>query len=194
MNGSLMAALLDAISFAAEKHRNQRRKDKECSPYINHPVAVARVLVREAGVSDLVTIQAAVLHDTIEDTATTLGELESIFGSGVAAVVAEVTDNKGLTKSERKRLQVENAPKKSHPAALVKYADKICNLRDLLDAPPAGWDAARKREYFDWARSVVDRLPPVSPELTRAFNAEYSRGTRLMFQEPSQPDQAWLDT
>lgn len=65
------AQLLRAIAFAADKHRRQRRKDAEASPYINHPIAVATVLAAEGEVSDEATLLAAALHDTVEDTETT---------------------------------------------------------------------------------------------------------------------------
>ena len=102
--------LIDAVAFAAHKHRNQRRKDVEASPYINHPIALARVLAVEGGVSDEKTLVAAVLHDTLEDTETTFDELRKRFGRKVADVVAEVTDDKSLPKAKRKHLQVEHAP------------------------------------------------------------------------------------
>jgi GTP diphosphokinase / guanosine-3',5'-bis(diphosphate) 3'-diphosphatase len=162
-----------AVDFAAAKHRNQRRKDEEASPYINHPIALTRVLKVEAGVSDLNVLSAALLHDTIEDTETTQDELEAEFGPKVASIVAEVTDDKTLPKSERKRLQVEHAATISHEARLVKLADKICNLRDMLDAPPAKWDLARRQEYFDWAKDVVDNLRGTHPKLEALFDEAY---------------------
>lgn len=58
------AELLDAIAFAAHKHRDQRRKDEQASPYINHPIALARVLAVEGGVTDRLALLGAVLHDT----------------------------------------------------------------------------------------------------------------------------------
>ena len=98
--------LLKAISFAADKHSRQRRKDVEASPFINHPIAVATVLATEGEVSDEVTLLAAALHDTVEDTQTTFEELEDNFGLEVAGLVREVTDDKSLDKGERKRLQI----------------------------------------------------------------------------------------
>ena len=88
----------------------QRRKDKEASPYINHPIAVAHLLADTGGVNDLVTLMAAVLHDTIEDTETTAEELEAQFGRTVRKVVEEVTDDKSLEKAVRKQRQVDHAP------------------------------------------------------------------------------------
>ena len=70
------ANLLKAIEFASPKHSKQRRKDKDASPYINHPIAVTHLLADTGGVTDLMTLVAAVLHDTIEDTKTTAEELE----------------------------------------------------------------------------------------------------------------------
>src|SRR5690349_3135249 len=136
MKGEL-ALLLKALAFAAHKHRDQRRKDADASPYINHPISLADVLVNEAGVSDVEVICAALLHDTVEDTATTHEELVDAFGARVARIVAEVTDDKQLPKAERKRLQVVRAPHISREAKLVKLADKIANLRDVAERPPA---------------------------------------------------------
>lgn len=168
--------LLDAIAFAADRHRNQRRKDADASPYVNHPIALATVLANEGGVDDVDVLCAAVLHDTIEDTATTRDELAARFGERVASLVDEVTDDKSLRKDVRKRLQVETAPKKSPGAALIKLADKTCNLRDIAATPPHDWSAARKAEYFEWARRVVDGLPPVNDAMRRAFDAAYEAG------------------
>lgn len=164
------ADLLLALEFAAHKHRNQRRKDADASPYINHPIALARLLAVEGGVTDATTLIAAVLHDTVEDTDTTHEELQALFGREVAGVVAEVTDDKSLPKARRKALQIEHAPHMSKRAALVKLADKTCNLRDVARHPPANWPLARRRQYFDWAKAVVQALPPVSRKLRRAFD------------------------
>lgn len=169
------ALLIRAAAFAAHKHRNQRRKDADASPYINHPIALADVLANEGGIVDPVVLAAALLHDTIEDTDTTQAELEAAFGPAIAVVVAEVTDDKALPKPERKRLQVEHASHISRPAKLVKLADKICNLRDVANSPPADWAIERKREYFDWARSVVDRMRGTHEVLECLFDSAYGR-------------------
>jgi guanosine-3',5'-bis(diphosphate) 3'-pyrophosphohydrolase len=168
-----VAKLIKAADFAALKHRRQRRKDAEASPYINHPLALARVLKLEAGVSDVEVLVAAILHDTVEDTETTTEELAREFGQKVAAIVAEVTDDKALPKPDRKRLQVERAPHSSPQAKLVKLADKICNLRDVSAAPPAHWPLERRRGYFEWAKAVIDGLRGTHPELERLFDEAY---------------------
>ena len=168
------ADLLSAISFAAAKHSKQRRKDVDASPYINHPLQLAHVLATEGGVSDVETLMAAVLHDTVEDTLTTYEELVQHFGKTVADVVMEVTDDKALVKADRKQHQVDHAPHLSDRAALVKLADKTCNLRDVANSPPAGWPLERKQEYFHWAKRVVDGLPPVSAKMRATFDGAFA--------------------
>lgn len=170
MNPELVL-VLDAAAFAADKHRRQRRKDAEATPYINHPLMLATILAREGGVGDPAIIAAALLHDTVEDTETTPAELEVRFGADVAGIVAEVTDDKSLPKLERKRLQIARAGHKSHGAKLVKLADKIANLRDLAAAPPTDWDQTRRADYVRWARDVVAGLRGTNSALEAAFDA-----------------------
>lgn len=164
---------LQALAFAALKHRHQRRKDREASPYINHPIDVANILVNEAGVNDPLVVVAAILHDTVEDTATTPEELAAEFGPEVSAIVAEVTDDKALPKAERKRQQEEHAPHASFRAQQVKLADKISNVRDIARSPPESWDLARKRDYFDWAKRVVDGVRGRHARLEALFDEAY---------------------
>ena len=166
--------IVRALEFAAHKHRDQRRKDAQASPYINHPIALANVLVSEGGVDDPVVLSAALLHDTVEDTQTTTAELRAAFGDKIAGIVEEVTDDKNLVKAERKRLQIEHAAHISREAKLVKLADKICNVRDVANHPPAKWDLARRREYFEWAKAVVDQLRGIHPDLERKFDEAYA--------------------
>jgi guanosine-3',5'-bis(diphosphate) 3'-pyrophosphohydrolase len=150
-----VSVLLSSIHFSAEKHRHHKRKDVDKSPYINHPIEVAALLANVAGVQDATILAAAVLHDTVEDAHTTPEELETAFGPTVRDLVLEVTDDKSLPKAERKRLQVERAPNLSHPAKLIKIADKISNVREVVERPPDGWAIERRREYVDWAERVV---------------------------------------
>jgi GTP diphosphokinase / guanosine-3',5'-bis(diphosphate) 3'-diphosphatase len=166
--------LLRAAAFAADKHKGQLRKNAEATPYINHPLAVANLLAR-AGLEDEAVLAAAILHDTVEDTDTTPEELEQAFGAEIAGIVAEVTDDKSLAKADRKRLQIEHAPHLSQKAKLVKLADKICNVRDVADDPPQGWELRRRQEYFDWAKAVVDGLRGAHPELEAEFDELYAR-------------------
>ena len=170
-----MSMIISAIAFAAEKHRNQRRKDIEASPYINHPIALAQILANEAAIDDEKVLVAAILHDTIEDTETSTHELAERFGAEITAIVLEVSDDKSLPKAERKRLQIEHAPTISHRAKLVKLADKIANLRDMTSTPPANWSTERKQEYFDWAKAVVDGVRGTHPTLEKLFDEAYQR-------------------
>ena len=178
-SGNPLGAFVKAVAFAADKHRDQRRKDAEASPYINHPIALANVLANEGGVADVTVLCAAVLHDTIEDTETTPEELQAFFGPKVASVVMDVTDDKSLEKSLRKQKQVEHAPHISTEGKLVKLADKISNLRDILASPPAHWSAERKQAYFEWAARVVAGLRGVHPGLESVFDGLYARRTEF---------------
>jgi guanosine-3',5'-bis(diphosphate) 3'-pyrophosphohydrolase len=174
MNDNPTGLILKAAQFAADRHRNQRRKDAEASPYINHPISLANVLANEGDISDPIVLCGALLHDTIEDTDTTAAELIEQFGEEIANVVLEVTDDKSLDKATRKKLQIEHAKHASDRAKLVKLADKICNLRDIASAPPADWSAERKAEYFDWAKTVIDGVRGVHPVLEALFDAAYA--------------------
>jgi GTP diphosphokinase / guanosine-3',5'-bis(diphosphate) 3'-diphosphatase len=175
-----IAVLLKALHFAADKHRDQRRKDIEASPYINHLIEVAELLARVGDVQDLVTLQAAILHDTLEDTKTTVEELDAAFGADVRHVVEEVTDDKRLPKVERKRLQIEHAPHVSSRAKLVKLADKISNVRAVTQTPPANWPLTRRQEYLDWTEKVVAGLRGCNPQLEKLYDELLSQGRRVL--------------
>jgi GTP diphosphokinase / guanosine-3',5'-bis(diphosphate) 3'-diphosphatase len=167
---------LQALSFAAHKHRDQRRKDTHQTPYINHPIAVANILLNEAGVTDESVLIAALLHDTVEDTQTTFEEIEQHFGALIRAVVAEVTDDRSLPKATRKQQQLEHAEGLSDRARLVKLADKTANLRDITSATPAGWPVSRLDEYLEWGKAVINNLRGTHPELEALFDQAYEQG------------------
>jgi guanosine-3',5'-bis(diphosphate) 3'-pyrophosphohydrolase len=178
MSPEELSLMVRALAFAAGKHRDQRRKDLDASPYINHPIALADVLVNEAGVTDVEVIAAALLHDTIEDTETTAEELDQAFGSRIRRIVEEVTDDQMLEKQERKRMQILHAPHLSDQARLVKLSDKICNLRDIVGCPPRGWSLQRRQAYFDWSKKVIDGLRGGNPVLEDIFDEAYRRRPR----------------
>jgi guanosine-3',5'-bis(diphosphate) 3'-pyrophosphohydrolase len=169
------AALLSATAYSSVMHSKQRRLDEDVSPYINHPLAVADLLATAGGVTDLVTLQAAILHDTIEDTCAVWADLVSRFGVETASVVLEVSDDKTLPKARRKELQIEHAPHLSPKAKLVKLADKISNLRDIVHTPPKSWTLTRRQAYFDWAKQVVAGLRGVHPGLEKMFDEVYAQ-------------------
>jgi (p)ppGpp synthase/HD superfamily hydrolase len=174
------AALLEALHFAATKHRDQRRKDPAASPYINHPIRVAQLLSSTGAVTDLVTLQGALLHDTVEDTDTTPEELQEIFGPEVQQVVAEVTDDKSLPKGDRKRLQIEHASHLSHRAQQIKIADKIANIQDVATSPPANWSTQRQQEYLDWSEQVVAGCRGANPALEDLFDQSLAQGRQAL--------------
>jgi (p)ppGpp synthase/HD superfamily hydrolase len=175
-----VTTILKALHFAAIKHRDQRRKDVEVSPYINHPIEVAELLARVGGVTDIVILQGAILHDTIEDTNTTSEELEAEFGPEVRRVVEEVTDDKRLPKAERKRLQIEHAPHLSARAKQIKIADKISNVQAVTKTPPVDWPMERRREYLDWAENVVAGLRGCNQSLESYYYQVLENGRRVL--------------
>lgn len=172
--------ILNAVDFAAEKHKSQSRKGTVAAPYVNHPIAVAKLVTGVGKEYDINVIQGALLHDTIEDTETTAEELLGLFGEEVTDYVVEMTDDKSLLKSERKRLQVVNAPHKSKGAKLIKICDKICNITDVMNDPPTHWNLQRRNEYLDWAKHVVDALGEVNRNLKSLFIERYNRGKLLL--------------
>ena len=175
--------LLRAVEFSAEKHRGQRRKGVDATPYINHPIEVATMLANVAGVRNLATLIAAVLHDTIEDTHASPEELEAAFGPEIRLLVQEVTDDKSLPKAERKRLQVEHASQLSPSAKLIKLADKVSNVRDVTDRPPSDWSVERRREYLDWAERVVVGCRGVNSTLESRFEETLRRARQVISPE-----------
>jgi (p)ppGpp synthase/HD superfamily hydrolase len=161
--------ILAAARFAAEKHSAHRRKGPSAEPYVNHVIEVAELLARTADDLDTNLIVAALLHDTIEDVGVTREEIVESFGEDVAALVAEVTDDKSLPKETRKALQIENASAKSPRAQSLGAADKIANVRSVVTSPPANWSFDRRVEYVRWARRVVERYDQIDARLAEEF-------------------------
>ncbi|HVE57710.1 MAG TPA: HD domain-containing protein [Pyrinomonadaceae bacterium] len=176
-----LATLLQAASFAAKKHRYQKRKGDDAEPYVNHPLEVANLLANVGKVEDFDILIAAILHDTVEDTETSPAELTELFGATVCGYVLEVTDDKSLPKEERKLKQIEHAPHISEGAKQVKLADKISNITDVTNNPPAGWSKERKIEYINWGEKVVAGLRGVNADLEDHFD-EIVRQGRAKFE------------
>jgi len=172
--------ILKAAHFAAEKHRDQRRKDKHASPYIIHPISVALAITQIGGVDDPEILAAALLHDTLEDTETTPEELEAEFGKKVCEFVLDVSDDKTLPKDERKRRQIEHAKKISKGAALIKLGDKISNVTDVINSPPEDWDINRRKEYLDWAEKVIENCPKVNDRMENKFQEIIKQGREAL--------------
>ena len=181
MNQTETLRLMKALSFAADKHRFQRRKDTEETPYINHPINVALTLLEKGDEHNNDLLVAAILHDTIEDTQTTSQEIEEQFGKTVLDLVLEVTDDKNLSKEERKQLQVLHAPHKSALAKKLKLADKICNVYDILNHPPGNWSIDRKLDYLAWAENILVGLKGANALLEEHLSQLINQG-RSVFQ------------
>jgi len=172
-HAAVLQAVLKTAFFAATKHSNQKRKNKAGSPYINHPIEVALLIATVAGVTNIEILQAALLHDTVEDTDTTFDEIEKHFGKVVRDIVVEVTDPKGLTKLGRKKYQLEF--NFSPAAQLIKMADKLNNLSDMLVEAPPAWDLLGIQGYTVWGKKVVDRFKGANKGLDKALAEMFSK-------------------
>jgi guanosine-3',5'-bis(diphosphate) 3'-pyrophosphohydrolase len=178
-NLETMRELMRAAHFAAARHSEQRRKGAAAEPYVNHLLEVADLVAGALEAPDANVVIAALLHDTVEDVGVTEEELIANFSKDVASLVLECTDDKSLPKQERKRLQIVNAPHKTPRAQLIKLADKVSNLRAILASPPTDWSIERQRQYFEWAKQVVDALNSPNPGLKQEFNRLYTRAESL---------------
>jgi (p)ppGpp synthase/HD superfamily hydrolase len=177
MDETPVIQLAKAVAFAAEKHRDQRRKDQHKTPYVNHVIAVVRTLAARGGVTDPTLLVAGYLHDTVEDTRTTPDELESEFGADVRRLVAEVSDDKTLPADERKRLQIEHSPQLSDRGKQLKLADLACNVHDIAFSPPVTWDLERRGNYLKWAQQVATGCREVNHRLDSHFDQALASAT-----------------
>ena len=166
--------LTQAYDFACRTHAAQRRKGAGAEPYVNHLAEVAGLVAQATGGADVDLVVAALLHDVVEDQGVTRAQIVQLFGEDVAALVMEVTDDKGLPKDERKRLQIEHAAHLSARARVLKIADKTSNLRSMQGSPPP-WPESRKRRYYAWSLAVVNNARGVNAWIDAQFDAEYER-------------------
>jgi guanosine-3',5'-bis(diphosphate) 3'-pyrophosphohydrolase len=174
-----MKQLSKAIVFAAQCHSGQYRKDGK-TPYINHPLEVMNLVITNVEKPHTNILIAAVLHDVVEDTNVTSAEIKHMFGAQVAKLVAELTDDKTLTKEERKRIQLSEVHTLSEEGKLLRLCDKICNVYDILYAPPGDWDLIRRMDYLHWAKAVVDKIRGTHRILETRFDELYVAGLKLL--------------
>jgi len=177
------AALPDirrATGFAAWKHTGQYRKGEGNIPYIHHPVEVAAILSEAGAIEDNDLLQAALLHDTIEDTDTQREDIESHFGARICSIVVEVTDDKSLPKQERKAAQIAHGPHLSKEAQSLKLADKISNVFDVAFSTPMDWPPEQQLAYFDWASEVVAGLRGCNTALEALFDKQVARSRKAV--------------
>jgi guanosine-3',5'-bis(diphosphate) 3'-pyrophosphohydrolase len=172
--------LLRALEFAARKHRDQRRKGNHQAPYINHPIEVARIVATVGNCEDIAVLQAAILHDTIEDTDATPEEIEREFGADVRALVLEMTDDMSLPSPQRKQAQIQHAGSLSHRAKLIKLADKIANVGDIARHPPPDWTPERRQKYFNWTKQVVDRIRGTNAALEASYDEALRQAREIL--------------
>lgn len=170
---------IDAILFAAESHSGQLRKDGS-TPYVNHPLEVMHLLAHAGNVIDEDVLVAAVLHDVVEDTTVTVLEIADRFGARVAKIVSELTDDKSLTKEERKQQQLINADQLSPEARLVRICDKICNVYDILYAPPRNWNIERRIDYLKWSKAVIEKIRGTNAALEKRFDELFLEGMKFL--------------
>lgn len=173
------SAFLDALNFAALRHRAQRRKGRDGAPYVNHLIEVAHILTSH-GFEGTELLCAAVLHDVIEDAGASADELRARFGSRVTALVLEVTDDKALPFWEQKMAQIQSAARLSADAQQIRVADKVSNLRGILTSPPEAWSLERKLGYYAWAKQVVHHCDRAAPSLLRTFHAVHEAGAAAL--------------
>lgn len=162
--------ILNAVSFAAEKHKLQVRKNAQKTPYIIHPLGVACYVMEIGGVYEPEVIIGALLHDTLDDSLTSPTEIATSFGKKTAEYVMEMTGNKELSLKERKKQQIIQALHQSKGAAVIKLADKLHNLNTLMKDPPIGWKRDQIDQYFQWAQAVIENLPEINSPLKEAVH------------------------
>lgn len=174
-----MQLLISAIHYASKAHAGQLRKDR-ITPYINHPLEVMQLLSVHGKVQAVEYLCAAVLHDTIEDTSVTAADISRLFNASIAAMVEEVTDDKLLSKAERKLLQVERVHLLSEGAQLIRLADKISNVKDMIYAPPANWSLGERQGYIEWTRRVVGPIRGINPALETMYDELLEKAQLLL--------------
>jgi (p)ppGpp synthase/HD superfamily hydrolase len=157
-----------ALRFAAERHHAQRVPDSEY-PYLVHVVSVAAETIAALvpGVDADLAVTCALLHDTIEDTATTHAELADRFGLAVADGVLALSKDSALPKAERMADSLRRILAQPHAVWMVKLADRITNL----DEPPRSWVVDKRRAYRDEAIMIADALGAASPVLEARLRA-----------------------
>jgi len=178
-----LRSLTKALLFAAEAHRNQRRKGAAQEPYLNHLIEVLDLVVQAGDGTDMDMVLAALLHDVVEDTPATYEDVAANFGEHVAQIVRENSDDMSLPKDERRRARIAAMPLKSREAKIVKMADVISNLRAIAVSPPAGWSAERKLGYLNACRELVDAARGTEPAIERMFDETAANVERTVREE-----------
>ncbi len=167
--------VIQALKFAAFKHRYQQRQsgDDQPIPYLNHPIEVMHIL-SEAGITNPDILSAALLHDTLEDTETTIEELLQHFGPTITNLVIEATDDQTPPRAERYAAQVVKVPHYSHDAKLIKLADRIANIKDSI-IPPATWSRERQLGHFAQSQKIVNLMRGTHEKLEAMYDKAFQQ-------------------
>ncbi len=166
----MFSPLLEAIFFAAQRHSTQRRKGPGGQPYVNHLIEAAALLATVGGITDVEVLMAAVLHDILEDTPTTREEVLSLFGARVLELVESLTDDKRLSRDERRQQVLTHLPHASSETKVIKLADLCSNVMTL----PSDWSPERAREFLRWARSAAELCAGTNPALAELFHERWA--------------------
>jgi len=161
--------IFKALLFAAEAHKDQRRKGNGGSPYINHLIEVADLLSGIAGVNEINVLQAAILHDILEDTNASEEELISSFGEQVTSYVKSLTDDKSLSLEERRKYQLLHVGSASTHIKLIKLADHCSNIVSI----PPSWEEERIESYKKWSYKVASQCFGSSLELASEYKKRF---------------------
>jgi guanosine-3',5'-bis(diphosphate) 3'-pyrophosphohydrolase len=171
--------LLEALHFAAERHSAQRRKGPDAAPYVNHLIEVAALVASVAQVDDVEVLMAAVLHDVLEDTATTADEVSERFGERVCQLVQALSDDKALPRTRRRELALAALPDMEVSLKIVKLADLTSNIKLL----PPSWSYEHKLEYLEWSERAATICGPECEPLAVLYWQRAS-ATRATLDEP----------
>ena len=157
---------IEAYRFAAEKHKGQLFPGTDWS-YVVHLSMVSMEIIaslnHEEGVNGDFAVQAAILHETIEDTDTTYEELQSRFGQKIADGVLSLTKDKSVKKESRMLDSLRRIKMQAKEIWMVKLADRITNLQP----PPADWDNEKRKNYLKQAQLIYDELKDASEYLSK---------------------------
>jgi hypothetical protein len=147
---------------------------------VNHLIEVMDIVGRVTGGADVDLMVAALLHDTIEDGGVAPEDLETRFGTRVARIVVENSDDMSLPKPERKAQRIATMPLKPVDSRMVKIADVVSNLRSVVVSAPAGWDVERKLGYLNACRLLVQAGPGTSATLEALFDETAAAAERAI--------------
>jgi (p)ppGpp synthase/HD superfamily hydrolase len=162
---------VQTMRFAAAKHNAQKEPGHDL-PYLVHVVSVAAEVIAALPAAGLASpdlaIQCALLHDTVEDTGTSLDEITERFGANVAAGVSALTKNEALPKDQRMADSLRRILEQPPEIAVVKLADRITNMAE----PPHYWPKEKRAAYRAEATVIADALGASCPFLDARLRAK----------------------